>query len=156
MKGCNRALVIFLLCSCLTGCGIKSTDLPITRKKPNNYYYTNLAAQSLIKNNEVKVSIMEMNLLKEKPLPKEGNENLIGFFKTLRSQSFISKPADLPSKPQFKIFITGRNEKYVINVFNDKYVSIFPWDGVYTMDYIDMTNVNVLYNLNGLCKYFFK
>ena len=157
MKKILSILILLILLSIsITSCTIKPTDIPITKKKPNNYYYTNLLAQSIKDDNSPKITLFEINLHKDKDLPKEGIENLLGFFKNIKQRNFINKPTILPSKPQFKMYIITRGEKYVINVYNEKFISIYPWDGVYSMDYIDTTNLYTLYNLYGLCKYYFK
>jgi hypothetical protein len=44
----------------------------------------------------------------------------------------------------------------VVNVYDGQYASVQPWDGIYDMDFIDMSNIYPAYNLQGLCKYFFK
>ena len=147
------AIILFVN---LMGCTIKPTDLPITKKKPNNFYYTNLLAQSFKNDDSPKITLFQVNLHKDKELPKEGMENIKGFFKNIKQRDFINKPALLPSKPEYKIYINTSKEKYVVNVYNEKYISIFPWDGVFSMDYIDTSNLYTLYNFYGLCKYYFK
>ena len=149
-------LFLIILSISITGCTIKATDIPFTKNKPNNYYYTNLLAQNFKDDNFPKITLFHVNLNKDKELPKEGMENIVGFFKNIKQRNFISKPASLPSKPQFKIYINTKKEKYVVNVYNEKYISIYPWDGVFSMDYIDTTDLYALYNFYGLCTYYFK
>lgn len=155
-KRISVLLITLIILSIFTGCKIKATDIPIARKKPNNYYYTSLLATSMITDNNIKGSVFELNLHKEKELTQEGYENIIVFFKTLRSKNFVNKPVDLPAKPQYKLFITSKNDKYVINIYNDKFVTIHPWDGIYIVDYIDISDINTRYNPYELCKYLFK
>lgn len=156
MKKFSILFLFFICITVISGCGIKASDIPFEIKKPNNYFYTNQIIQSIGTGENIKGTLFEFNLHKEKELPKEGVENIMGFFKSLKNINFISKPQDLPDKPQYKLYITTNNEKFVLNVYNEKYLSIHPWDGVYSEDYIDMTEIYTLYNLHGLCKYFFK
>jgi hypothetical protein len=155
-KRVTALLAIFIIISIFTGCKMKSTDLPIARKKPSNFYYTSILANNMAADNNIKGSVFEINLHKEKELGQEGYESILVFFKSLKSRNFINKPADLPAKPQYKFYITSKNEKYVINIFNEKYISIHPWDGIYIDDYIDISDINTRYSLYELCKYFFK
>lgn len=94
-----------------------------------------------------------MNFYKKKDFPKEDLSTFAEFFNSLNNNSFIEKPADLPAKPLYKIFLTFSENKYVINVYNKDFISIYPWDGSYSMDYIDTSKMHKAYNLYGLCKY---
>jgi hypothetical protein len=158
MKKRTMMIIIFLIILLsFTGCQIKATDLPINHKKPNNYYYTNLLIHNVNQDSSPNISILETNLHKEKVLPKEDMDSLMGFFKSIKTENFFNeKPSDLPQKPVYKIFVTANKEKYVLDVYNEKYVAVYPWDGVYSTDYIDMSSLSNLYNLNGLCKYILK
>lgn len=137
----------------LTGCSFKSINIPILKDKPFNYYYTNLLCKDLNLESNYKVVIFETNLFKEKQISKDDSVSIKGFLKDLKSNDFIKKPASLPAKPAYKIFITFGSDKFVINVYTDRYVSIYPWDGVYSMDYIDMSNTQTANNLYYLCNY---
>jgi hypothetical protein len=148
-------ILLFTLLS-LGGCKINSDELPFAHKKPSNFYYTNLLAKDLINLSSLKGSMYELNLHKEKPIDSEGFESVVTFFKSLSSKNFINKPDDLPTNPQFKVFLTTENEKFVINVYNEKYISIHPWEGIYQEDYIELSNIKLRYNIYELCKYYFR
>lgn len=156
MKKIILILISVTLLTNVTGCNIKSTDLPLVTKKANTYYYTNLLSKIIMSDDKCTGMLLETNLHKEVNLTNEGIDIIKGFLKNLKTNNFIQKPSDLPEKPQYRIYINSNKEKYVINVYNEKYSSVQPWDGVYIMDYIDMSNVYTLYNLHGLCKHFFK
>jgi hypothetical protein len=156
MKKSLFVLILVTSLANLTGCNIKSTDLPLVTKKPNTYYYTKLLSKQIESETKWKGILLETNLHKEIELTSEGIEVIKGFLKNIKTKNFIEKPTDLPKKPQYRIYISGNNEKYVINVYNENLSSVQPWDGVYSMDYIDMSSVYALYNLHGLCKHLFK
>ncbi|HID0886129.1 TPA: DUF4883 family protein, partial [Clostridium botulinum] len=59
------------------------------------------------------------------------------------------------SKPLYKIFFTFEKDKYIINVYNKQYISVYPFDGNFSMDYIDMNNIPEAYNLYNLCNFLF-
>jgi hypothetical protein len=148
--------ILLMFVFTLSGCKIKSTDLPFIGKKPNPYYYTNLLANRLLEDTKSSGVILETNLHKEKNLTADSLDTLKNFFKAIKTANFIDKPEELPNKPKYRIYLKVKGERYIINVYNERYLSVHPWDGVYPMDYIDMKDVAVSYNLNNLCKYIFK
>lgn len=94
-----------------------------------------------------------MNFYKKKDFSKEDLSTFGEFFNSLNNDSFIAKPESLPDKPLYKIFLTFSENKYMINIYNETVISIYPWDGSYNMDYIDTSKMYKAYNLYGLCKY---
>jgi len=123
------------------------------KNKPTNYYYTNLLMKDLSKESPVNLYALYLNFYKKKDFSKEDLSTFANFFNSLNNASFITKPANLPDKPLYKIFLTFSENKYVINIYNEKYISIYPWDGDFIMDYIDTSKMYKAYNLFGLCKY---
>lgn len=158
MKRKYLILFIIIFSTFFIGCSAKFgnviiNNFTITAIKPNMYYYTNNFSKFLFSSSNITVKVLDTNFYKEKELSKEDITTLKDFTKTLKTYNFIQKPKDLPKKPAYKLFFTFDNEKYIINVYNEKFVAVYPWDGTYTMDYIDMTGTQNLYNLYGLCKY---
>lgn len=157
----KRFLYIIIVLSIpfiLAGCSIKVgnysiNNFTVTKNKPNNYYYTNSLAKNLTLESNFKVKLLDTNFYKEKELTKDDIDIIKNFAKSLKKSNFIDKPKELPNKPLYKFFLTFNNEKYVINVYNEKYISVYPWDGSYSMDYVDMDGIQTLYNLFGLCKF---
>lgn len=121
--------------------------------KENNHYYTTLLSAEINLNNSYKCSIADTAFYKEKNLSSEDLNILPNFISSLDEKSFIDKPKNLPQKPLYKIFITISNKKYVINVYNKDLASIYPWDGFYEMDFINMSKVPYSYNLYNICNY---
>ncbi len=158
----NRKLICLAIVLCLPlifmGCTIKIgsytiNNLTVTKKKPYNFYYTNNLAKNLTLESSIKIDLLDTNFYKEKELSKEDIELVKNFAKALKKQNFIDKPKELPEKPAYKLFFTFSKEKFIINVYNEKYISVYPWDGIYPMDYIDMEGIQPIYNIFGLCKY---
>ncbi|MFL0247844.1 DUF4883 family protein [Candidatus Clostridium stratigraminis] len=144
--------IFFFGCSAKFG-NVVINNFTLTIKKPNTYYYTNLIAKLLIKDSNIEAKVLDTNFYKEKELSKDDLDTIKNFTKGLKSYNFIDKPKNLPEKPVYKLFLNFDKEKYVINVYNEKYLTIYPWDGSFPMDYIDMTGTQNLYNLFGLCQY---
>jgi len=135
-------LLILLFTSCSN---------PINKEKENNYYYTNQLSKHLTLDKNISGTVMDTNFYKELELSKDSITTIKDFIHNLKKGNFIDLPKDLPNKPKFKLYLNFDKEKYVINIYTEKYISIYPWDGDYSMDYIDMTGVYLNYNLYGLC-----
>lgn len=79
------------------------------------------------------------------------------FFKYLPSTNYIKKPSLKDQPPKYKLFINfKKNKKYVIDIYSEIYVTVYPWDGVYEKDYLTMENTYTSYNLYYLCEYIMK
>lgn len=129
----------------------------LNKKKPYDFYYTNLLAKNLTVPKHATVKALNINFYKTKELSEDDIEAINDFMKNISQNSFTKKPIDLPENPEYKLFFTFNNkEKYVINVYNSKYISVFPWDGDFSMDYANMSNVPIRYNIYNLCEYIFK
>jgi hypothetical protein len=144
--------IFFFGCSAKFG-NVVINNFTLTIKKPNLYYYTNLISKLLSKDSNIEVKVLDTNFYKEKELSKDDIITIKNFTKGLKTYNFLEKPKNLPVDPAYKLFLTLDNEKYVINVYNEKYLGVYPWDGSFPMDYIDMTGTSNLYNLFGLCQY---
>lgn len=137
----------------LFGCNYNFDKNIFIKDKPNNYYYTKLLMRDLSQEAPVELYALYMNFYKKKDFSKEDLSTFINFFNSLNNASFINKPAGLPAKPLYKIFLTFSKNKYVINIYNERFISVYPWDGDFKMDYIDTSKMYKAYNLYGLCKY---
>ncbi|WAG42462.1 DUF4883 family protein [Clostridium estertheticum] len=137
----------------LFGCKYNFNKSIFTKNKPSNYYYTKLLMNDLSSETPKELYALYMNFYKKKDFSKEDSTILVNFFNSLTNTSFIDKPTNLPAKPLYKIFLTFSKDKYVLNIYNERYISIYPWDGDYKMDYIDTSKMFKAYNLYGLCKY---
>lgn len=127
----------------------------LNNKKPNNFYYTNLAAKNIKFISETKFKVIDMNFYKEIELDKDNIDKVTSFLNTLNKDNFIESPKDLPQKLKYKMFITSKNDIYVINVYSNKYISVYPWDGAFQMDYIDMSSIPSSINLYEMCKFIY-
>lgn len=141
-------IAILLIPIFLIGC-----TYSINRKKPNNFYYTNLLAKNLTLIPSCTGTAVDTNFYKKQSLAKEDVDTIKKLTKALSKKNFIAEPKDLPKKTAYKIFLEFKGEKYVINVYNEKYLSVYPWDGSYSMDYLDISNIEKGYNTYYLCKY---
>lgn len=146
---------LFIISILLVGCNYNFSNISFNKTKPNNFYYTNILAKNLTLESSVKCVILDTNFYKEKELSKENLNTVKSMLKALNKSNFVSQPKDIPEKPIYKMFFTFNKEKLVINVYSEKYLSVYPWDGSYPMDYIDMSSLPISLNLYNLCKFTF-
>ena len=163
VEGCGylsvniKKYILILICTffslSLFGCNYKFSKSIFLKSKPSKYYYTNLLMKDLSLEKPQELYALYMNFYKKKDFSKEDLSTFAEFFNSLNNDSFIEKPENLPGKPVYKIFLNFSENKYVVNVYSENFVSIYPWDGSYSMDYIDTSKMYKAYNLYGLCKY---
>lgn len=147
---------ILSLCLCLmfilTGC--KSTI--VDDKKPSCNYYTNLFTTNINTTKFKSISVYETNYSKDKVLNTELYYIIKNLFDSLNKENFIDEPLDASQNPSYRYYVTFSNDKtFVIDVYNEKYISLYPWDGKYEKDFIDISEAPKSYNLYGLSKYLF-
>ncbi|WP_138204692.1 DUF4883 family protein [Haloimpatiens lingqiaonensis] len=142
---CLLILLSFTLAAC--------SYIKLNNEKTKEDYYFSKLANSIALSNKYKITLLDTNFYKVKELKEEDVSTILNFMNSIDKKNFIKKPLSLPEKPQYKIFFNLDENKFVINVYDEQYVSIFPWDGKYPMDYIDMTPMYKGYNLYNFCKY---
>lgn len=145
--------LIYIVIIIVIGLNFTGCTSPLKREKPYNFYYTNLLTRDVKLENSFLGIVLDTNFYKEKTLTKDQNTTAKNFILNLHRNNFVTKPKDLPAKPPYKIYFTFKTDKYVIEVYNEKYVSVYPWDGSYPKDYINMDGMPISYNLYALCKY---
>ncbi|WP_446899382.1 DUF4883 family protein [Clostridium sp. LBM24168] len=148
-------LMIFLIVILFTGCN-NLDMLNFRSKKPNNFYYTNMLLKNLSQEKNPKCIMIETNFHKEKQLDTNDIKDITEMFTSLDEKNFITVPKNLPGKPAYKIIISFKNEKLLINIYNEKYISVYPWDGIYSEDYISTSKIPISLNLYNLGNYIFK
>ncbi|MCY6485812.1 DUF4883 family protein [Clostridium aestuarii] len=151
-KGSLIILILILIASIFI-----SGKLYLNRKKPSNYYYTNLLAKNLTICSKCEAKILDTNFYKTESLSSDDIQTIKNFLSELKKSNFITKPVSIKEKAKYRYFFTfpETKEKYIINVYSTDYVSIHPWDGDFPVDCISTTTIPKRYNLYGLSIYVF-
>lgn len=131
-----------------------SFNLYYNKKKPNDYYYTNLLAKNLTLCKTYECRVLDTNFYRTEILNNDDINTINYFLKELKKPNFLPSSQAIKTEPEYKIFFNfpESKEKYVINIYNSQYISIQPWDGDFLLDYIDMSNIPLRYNLYSLAK----
>ncbi|URZ01216.1 DUF4883 family protein [Clostridium felsineum] len=137
-----------MFCVCLSSCN----EL-IDNKKPFNFYYTNLLSRSFAKEKAVKLSLIDTSYYKNHNLSTSEIVTIKDFLLHLKKHNYINKPSNLPDKPMYKLFLTFSNSKFVMDVYNENYVSVYPWDGHYTKDFLSIKDIPPSCNPYNFCTY---
>lgn len=158
MKGVKmkKLSIIFIIVFLFTGCTNYSNIVELNHKKPNNFYYTEILLKNLTSEKAEKCTIVETNFHKEKQLNNGNISDITKMLQSLDNKDFISVPKDLPAKPIYKIIFSFHDQKLLINIYNEKYISVYPWDGNYKMDYISVSKIPLSLNPCNLGNYVFK
>lgn len=152
----KKILLILIPVIFLAGLSYKLNNEVFNPKKPNNFYYTNLLAKNLTLSSPSKCTMEENNFHDEINLNKDTIADIKNMLSYLKKKNFIVEPKSLPEKSAYRITFTFNKEKLLIDIYNEKYACIYPWDGKYPMDYIDISDIPASLNLYYLGKYLFK
>lgn len=140
-------LLLLLFIFFITACSV-----PIISKKNSNCYYTSQVIDILKANKSLTCIALDYKLYQEITLQSSEIDTLKNFLLNIKSTNYVSKPGNIPTSPKYRLFLYVGKTKYVADIYNDKYVALFPWDGTHKMDYIDMSSIPLNYNLFSLCK----
>lgn len=152
MKKLFNILIIIVISCLFTSCSFNESQYIKPGSKPKANYYTNEIKDKIENNEEYVIKIFDLDLYKYYEVDNKEHSIIPEFIDSLKSDSYdVSLEED--KSPQYKIIIEFSNSKYIINAFNDKLISIHPWDGVYDEDVISMEGVPDYYNLYKFCEY---
>lgn len=153
-----KKLVILPMILLITLFGIYY-NIYLTKVKPSsNYYISNLT--NSIKSDEdlfsdIEVSILTTDFYNKNSLKKEFFEpvlySLLSYEKkALDNTDGISFEN---SRPKYKYIVKHHNQKYIIDVYNETYFTIYYWDGEFKKDVISMKNSYPYENLYKISEF---
>lgn len=144
-------ICIFIIFS-FSGCNFNKSQYIRPGTKPNNNYYTNEIQERLNQNDSYTIKIFDLNVYKYYDVNEEEHSILPEFIDSLNDENYGAVVEEGLS-PEYKLLLEFSDVKYIINAYNDKLISIYPWDGVYDEDTISMEGVSDYYNLYKFCEY---
>lgn len=150
----KKVIFIFLLISVLCFSGCANTKEFLNKNKPELNYYTENLTKILSNEKPKTIKVFYKEFFDEFTFPQADCSDIISFINILNAKNFIEKPEDLPDTYKYKVYLEFNDEKYAITVFDEKYISIYSWDGKYEVDYANMTDIPLQLNLYSICKYF--
>ncbi|MFA9397775.1 MAG: DUF4883 family protein [Clostridiaceae bacterium] len=130
---------------------ISSCSYVRTKTKPEYDYYT-ISIKDNIKLEQPKIKILDTNYYKNEYLDQDSMNKVLDFLNALSENNYVDKDLIKDKKPVFRLYMEFSEDSYVINIYDENYISIFPNDGDYDEDYISMNKIYKSLNLFYLCK----
>ncbi len=155
----KKVLAAFLACSLiflLSGCSLKDPKYINLESKPSEQYYTQELKDKLSDSDDFKVSILDTNFYKEKQIPKEENKSFIDFINSIHPEYYKEASVDKTKRCLYKVYVTIKNSKYLLKVYENEIITIAPWDGVFDEDVLSELSIPPGQKLISICKHYIK
>ncbi|MBD7909918.1 MULTISPECIES: DUF4883 family protein [Clostridium] len=147
-----RLLCIFLLIFILQGCAFDDPKYIHLKEKSDIAIYTKEIYTKLLKDEHFSIEFFDTNLYKDISVPEDENQIIENFIGSLSDENY--KDEELPKeKEPYQLRIKFQDSKYIIKVYNENLVAIYPWDGNYKEDILSMKDIPKHYNLYDFCKH---
>lgn len=149
-----KILLISIVSILLLGCSSNPKYINL-KSKPSDLFYTNEIYTNIKEKEDLKVQIFDTNVYKYFDVSDEEKTVIPSFIDSLGEEDFgvSTEGIDEKTNPRYKLILTFKNSKYIINIYNKDYATISPWDGVFQEDTISMKEVPISYNLYEFCEY---
>lgn len=150
----RRIKLLFLIVALLflQGCSLNTARYINFEQSPSKSYYTEKIKENLKNNEDYTLQVFDTNLYKHFPVDKEDLGILKDFLSNLSDEAFLEEYAP-KNKEKFRLIVNFSDEKYIIKIYDNKTSTITPWDGNYSEDIIDMSNLPTHFNLYDFCDY---
>ena len=149
-----KFIPILLLTVFLNGCVFDDPKYINFKDKPNLYYYSNEVYENLKKDYKYSIRVFDYNFYKYYDVSENDSDIMLSFLQSLTNNNYIEEaPTDI-TEPLYKIIITFDNSKkstFAVDVYNNNFVSLYPWDGSLEKDNITMDGVPRYDNLYDFC-----
>ena len=145
-------IFIFIFIILFNGCTMDDPKYINFKEKPSLNYYCTEIHNRLLKGENYSLSIYDTNVTKLIRIDDSEKVIVDNFFSYLSNDSY-QKYENITDIEPYQFRIIFDDIQYVIKIFNNEKVSIFPWDGTYNEDIISMTNIPARYNLYDFCEY---
>ena len=161
-KKMKLLMIIFIFPLFVMSCNknfIENIKTPLRITKPSANFYTNHLIRSIKDSNNVHISIFYTETGKNKTFSNENMKKFKEFLEYIKPVNFLNEnknSIDL-KEPKYRLTISiNQKNSFIINVFNNSYLTIHPWDGVYSPDVLDISNFHEGINLYNLCDFIIK
>ncbi|WP_238907233.1 DUF4883 family protein [Clostridium sp. YIM B02506] len=144
---------LFICLFFLSGCSFNSSQYINLKSKPSNDYYTQELNNALNSSEDFSLVVFDSNYYKQMPVDDEDKKSFKSFLKSIKDDNFTEEAIDSSKKCLFRVYVTIDNTKYQIKVFQDQYVSIAPWDGVFKEDVLKEESIPLGNKLTTFCNY---
>ena len=153
-----KILIVTLLAfSLFTGCVARDPKYITLEKKSSPYQYSNEVYKNVRYENDFYLEVFDNNMYKTYPVDASDTDILVSFFESLNNDSYVTEYDLTDLEVQYKLIVNFNksdfSEKYVFNIYDNNFVTLYPWDGNLTEDMIVMTDIPRYNNLYDYCIY---
>ena len=105
--------------------------------------------------NTLSIKILETKFNAQRTIKNDDLNILKSMLKGIDDSTRISDP-NILTQSLFKIYINDDKKKYVIDLYGDDILSIYPWDGTTEKEFISAKKLPNSLNPESICNYIFK
>ncbi|WP_297520437.1 DUF4883 family protein [uncultured Clostridium sp.] len=124
------------------------------KNKPSESHYSE-SLKELITTDITEIKLIENKFYKEVILDKNSTKLISDMVNELDLKS-ITLPLSSDIECLFKLHIKNNTQKYVIDVYGNDIISIYPWDGVYEKDFLDISSLPLSLKAESICNFILK
>jgi DOmain of unknown function (DUF4883) len=152
MKKFLTLILLIIISFSFTGCNLNTSQYIRPKAKPSANYYTNEIQDKISENLEYTLRIFDMDYYKYYEVDIEEHSILPEFIDSLSDENYsVTLENDL--NPKYKLIVEFSDSKYIINLYDNNLISIYPWDGVFKEDVATMDGISDYYNIYKFCEY---
>lgn len=146
-----KIIIIFVFLFLLQGCSFKDPKYINFKEKESPNFYINEISSKLLNGEDFSLEIFNTNLYKKIKIDDSEKVVINNFINSLADSNYIDNEKPITDEI-YEMRILFDDEKYIIKVYNENIVTVFPWDGIYEEDIINMVNVPQRNNPMDFCK----
>lgn len=122
-------------------------------KKPNATYYLDKMRETHENINSIR--IVESNFFKEIEVNKKDFNLIYDMLREINKQNILEK-YELSDNPLYRIYIDIFTDKFVMDIYGDDVISIYPWDGNYEKEIYSIKDLALSLKAESIAKYLFE
>ena len=160
-KYIKNLLVCLLFPLFLMSCNssfINTIKTPFRLVKPSEHFYTDALIRNLKSSKDITISIFYPKTGKNKTIPEEYMEKFYLFLDLIEKEDFVRDLHGIDvTSPEYRLTVyINDKSSFIINLLNDRYITIHPWDGSYAPDIIDISSLHTGNNIFNVVDYLVK
>lgn len=145
-----KLIIIILFLFLLQGCSFKDPKYIHFEEKEIPNFYINEISSKLLNGEDFSMEIFNTNLYKRIKIDDSEKIVIDNFINALTEANYLDNEKPI-TRESYEMRLIFKDEKYIIKVYSENIVTVFPWDGIYEEDLINMINIPQRYNLMDFC-----
>ena len=152
MKRGKLIYIVLILVVVLQGCFLDDPKYVHIKEKGSLNYYSNEMYNEILEGEKYTIEVFYTDVSKTIQIDETESKVIENFMGSLKESNY-KKYKQIDEAEAYQIRIKFENgAKYIIKIYDEKRASVFPWDGIFNEDIIDMEGIPLRYNLYDFCK----